>query len=101
MTSEAHPQGAQALFQMTQDLHWNTPLISRSRADIMRFFDGLALAEPGLVSPAQWRPDLDNPLRSAQQDNSDDGPVLKLVVPERPEEDRGAEWHLCGIGIKP
>jgi hypothetical protein len=101
MTSEAHPQGAQALFQMTQDLHWNTPLISRSRADITRFFDGFALAEPGLVSPAQWRPDLDNPLRSAQEDDSDDRPVLKLVVPERSEEDRGAEWHLCGIGIKP
>jgi S-adenosyl methyltransferase len=101
MTSEAHPQGAQALFQMTQDLHWNTPLISRSRADITRFFDGFALAEPGLVSPAQWRPDLDNPLRSVQEDDSDDRPVLKLVVPERSEEDRGAEWHLCGIGIKP
>jgi hypothetical protein len=102
MTNEIHPQGAQALFQMTQDLHWNTPLISRSRADIMRFFDGFALAEPGLVSPAQWRPDLDNPLRSVQEDDdSDGGSVLKLVVPERSEEDRGAEWHLCGIGIKP
>jgi S-adenosyl methyltransferase len=101
MTSEVHPQGAQALFQMTQDLHWNTPLISRSRVDIMRFFDGLALVEPGLVPPAQWRPDLDNPLRSIQEDDSDNRPVLKLVVPERSEEDRGAEWHLCGIGIKP
>jgi hypothetical protein len=101
MTDEIHPQGAQALFQMTQDLHWNTPLISRSRADIMRYFDGLALAEPGLVSPAQWRPDLHNPLRSIQQDDSDSGPKLRLVVPERSGEDRGAEWHLCGIGIKP
>lgn len=101
MTSETHPQAAQALFQMTQDLHWNTPLISRSRTDIMRFFDGFALAEPGLVSPAQWRPDLDDPLRGVQDDDSDDRPVLKLVVPERSEEDRGAEWHLCGIGIKP
>jgi hypothetical protein len=100
MTDEVHPQGARALFQMTQDLHWNTPLISRSRDGIMRFFDGLALAEPGLVSPAQWRPDLHNPLRSIQDDGAD-SPALKLVVPERPEEDRGAEWHLCGIGIKP
>jgi hypothetical protein len=100
MTSEVHPEGAQALFQMTQDLHWNTPLISRSRADITRFFDGFTLVEPGLVSPAQWRPDLDNPLLSIQADDSDNEPVLKLVVPERPEDDRGAEWHLCGIGIK-
>jgi hypothetical protein len=27
--------------------------------------------------------------------------VLKLVVPERSGDDRGAAWHLCGIGIKP
>jgi hypothetical protein len=102
MTNEIHVQGAQALFQMTQDLHWNTPLISRSRADILRFFDGFTLVEPGLVSPAQWRPDLDNPLRSIQEeDDGDKRPVLKLVVPERSGEDRGAEWHLCGIGVKP
>jgi hypothetical protein len=101
MTNEAHPEGAQALFQMTQDLHWNTPLISRSRADIMRFFDGFSLVDPGLVSPAQWRPDLDNPLRNLREDDGDDdAPVLKLVVPERSGDDRGAEWHLCGVGIK-
>jgi S-adenosyl methyltransferase len=106
MTNETHPEGAQALFQMTQDLHWNTPLISRSRADITRFFDGLTLVEPGLVPPAQWRPDLDNPLRTPPQedDGDDDGdvaPVLELVVPERPRDDRGAAWHLVGIGVKP
>lgn len=101
MTNEVHPEGAQALFQMTQDLHWNTPLVSRSRADILRFFDGFELAEPGLVSPAQWRPDLDNPLRSVHEGDSGERPVLRLVVPERPKEDRGAEWHLCGVGIKP
>ena len=104
MTNETHPEGAQALFQMTQDLHWNTPLISRSRADITRFFDGLTLVEPGLVPPAQWRPDLDNPLRTPPQEDDDDGdvaPVLELVVPERPRDDRGAAWHLVGIGVKP
>src|SRR3984885_1896583 len=97
MTNETHPEGAQALFQMTQDLHWNTPLISRSRADITRFFDGLTLVEPGLVPPAQWRPDLDNPLRTPPQEDEGDGdvaPVLELVVPERPRNDRGAAWHL-------
>jgi hypothetical protein len=108
MTNETHPEGAQALFQMTQDLHWNTPLISRSRADITRFFDGLTLVEPGLVPPAQWRPDLDNPLRTPPRaddgDDNGDGhvaPVLELVVPERPRDDRGAAWHLVGIGVKP
>jgi S-adenosyl methyltransferase len=23
-----------------------------------------------------------------------------LIVPESPEHDRGAAWHLCGVGIK-
>ena len=62
MTTETHEQEAQAVFQMTQDLHWNTPLVIRSRADIARYFDGFTLVEPGLVTPAQWRPDLHNPL---------------------------------------
>src|ERR1700733_10885119 len=87
MTNETHPEGAQALFQMTQDLHWNTPLISRSRADIIRLFDGFTLVEPGLVPPARWRPDLDNPLVSAREDDGDDAPALQLVVPERPGDD--------------
>ena len=52
MSNETHEQAAQAVFQMTQDLHWNTPLISRSRTDIARFFDGFTLVEPGLVRPA-------------------------------------------------
>jgi S-adenosyl methyltransferase len=29
----------------------------RDRAAITRFFDGLELAEPGVVQPQQWRPD--------------------------------------------
>jgi hypothetical protein len=101
ISSEAEPQGTQALFQMTQDLRWNTPIIPRSRADIMRFFDGFTLVEPGLAAPAQWRPDLDNPLRGIQEGDSGNAPALKLVVPERSGEDRGAKWNLCGIGIRP
>ena len=85
---------------MTQDLHWNTPLISRSRAGIARFFDGFTLVEPGLVRPAQWRPDLHNPLRERRDHDGDDEPVLRLIVPESPGDDRGAAWHLCGVGIK-
>jgi SAM-dependent methyltransferase len=100
MTDEAHPEAAEGLFRVTQDLHWNTPLISRSRADIARFFDGFTLVEPGLVRPAQWRPDLDNPLRQRHEDDGDDEPVLRLVVPEPPGDDRGAAWHLCGVGVK-
>jgi SAM-dependent methyltransferase len=99
MTDEAHPQAAQAVFQMTQDLHWNTPLISRSRADIARLFDGFTLVEPGLVTPAQWRPDLDDPLRG-QTVGSGDEPVLSVAVPKPFQDDRGAAWNLCGVGVK-
>jgi SAM-dependent methyltransferase len=93
MTREAHPEAAEGLFRMTQELHWNTPLISRDRAGIARFFDGFTLVEPGLVAPAQWRPELDNPLREGE-------PVLKLVSPKPSAGDRGVEWHLCGVGVK-
>ena len=98
MTDEAHPEAAEGLFRISQELHWNTPLISRGRPDIARFFDGFRLVEPGLVPPAQWRPDLDHPLRHSH--DGDDGTVLRLIVPEPPEDDRGVAWHLCGIGIK-
>jgi hypothetical protein len=99
MTGEAHPEAAEGLFRMTQELRWNTPLISRGRADITRFFDGFTLVEPGLVRPAQWRPDLDNPLRERARDDGDDQPVLRQLNPEPPETE-GAAWHLCGIGVK-
>src|SRR5215469_420158 len=99
MTDEAHPEAAEGLFRMTQDLHWNTPLISRSRADIGRFFDGFTLVEPGLVRPAQWRPDLDNPLLKDSEDDGGEGPVLRSV-PEPPSGGAGAAWHICGIGVK-
>jgi SAM-dependent methyltransferase len=100
MTDEAHPEAAEGLFRISQDLHWTTPLISRSRADIARFFDGFTLVEPGLVRPAQWRPDLHNPLRNRPEHGGEAEPVLKLIAPGPPDDDRGAAWHLCGVGIK-
>jgi SAM-dependent methyltransferase len=100
MTDEAHPQAAERLFQMTQELHWNTPLISRSRADIARLFDGFTLVEPGLVAPAQWRPELHDPLRIPGRDGDEGELVLQRRSPGQPENDRGVAWHLCGIGIK-
>jgi hypothetical protein len=57
-----------------------------------RYFDGFTLVEPGLVAPAQWRPDLDNPLRGDRDPDGDGDPVLRLISPE----DRGVGWHLCG-----
>jgi hypothetical protein len=84
---------------MTQDLHFSTPLISRSRADIARFFEGLTLVAPGLVAPAQWRPELHDPLRTPGQDG-DEGELVLQRGSLEPENDRGVAWHLCGIGIK-
>lgn len=78
----------------------NTPLISRDRADIARFFDGFTLVEPGLVAPARWRPGLDNPLRDRQDSDGDGEPVLKPLSPEPSADDLGVGWHLCGAGIK-
>lgn len=100
MTNEAHPEAAEGLFSISQELHWNTPLISRSRAHVGRFFEGFTLAEPGLVAPAQWHPELDNPLRNRQAGEGDDAQVLRLVPPVPPEDDLGAAWHLCGVGVK-
>jgi SAM-dependent methyltransferase len=37
-----------------------TPINLRSRNEIMRFFDGLELVDPGLVWLPQWRPDDDS-----------------------------------------
>jgi hypothetical protein len=96
----AASEAATALFRMTQDLHWNTPLISRGRASIARFFDGLTLVEPGLVRPAQWRAELDNPLRWPRADG-DDKPVLRRrPVPGPSRDNSEAAWHLCGVGVR-
>jgi S-adenosyl methyltransferase len=99
MTNEAHPEAADGLFRMTQELHWDTPLISRDRTSITRFFDGFTLVEPGLVAPAQWRLDLDNPLRNPGP-GGDGEPVLKPASPRPLAGDRGIGWHLCGVGVK-
>jgi hypothetical protein len=49
----------------------------RPEAEIARFFDGLELVEPGVVSFPEWRPD------------SPAGPGVVLVP------------HYCGVGRKP
>jgi hypothetical protein len=37
--------------------HATPPITARSRAEVMRFFEGLDLVEPGLVPCTHWRPD--------------------------------------------
>ncbi|MDT0264746.1 SAM-dependent methyltransferase [Streptomyces sp. DSM 44915] len=41
---------------------------SRSRAEVLAFFDGLELAEPGVVPPHRWRPDADTTRGAADGD---------------------------------
>jgi hypothetical protein len=57
--------GASELFKRTP-----TPFISRSRAEVQRFFTGLTMVEPGLVWTPEWHPEHpdevgDHPERSA------------------------------------
>jgi hypothetical protein len=60
--------------------HWNQfgkpPMTLRTPEAITRFFDGLELLEPGVVSTSRWRPD--------------------------PAESPGPETdEFCGVGRKP
>jgi len=45
----------------------STRIHVRSRAEILRFFDGFDLVEPGLVSPPLWRPDTPSGLSDPSQ----------------------------------
>ncbi|MGI5164768.1 SAM-dependent methyltransferase [Spirillospora sp. CA-253888] len=51
-------QGRTAQAEAQDD--WNAksanPMVPRTRAEVLRFFDGLELVEPGLVSMTRWRP---------------------------------------------
>jgi hypothetical protein len=65
----------------------------RSRAQILRFFDGLELVEPGLSIACRWRPDPDAPMLPVPEDL----PILRN--PDGTEQD--IDWLLAGIGRKP
>jgi hypothetical protein len=55
-TSESRPAVAQAA-ETVYNRSVATDIHMRSRADILRFFDGFELLDPGLVYIPQWRPD--------------------------------------------
>jgi S-adenosyl methyltransferase len=54
-TADTHTEAARAVEQVTKQT--TTPVTLRSRSEIMRFFTGLELLEPGVVWVSQWRPD--------------------------------------------
>jgi hypothetical protein len=77
LTSEGHPP---ALVAQKEEVfaRSNAPVSYRSRAEILRMFDGFNLVEPGLTAVTQWRgDDLDRKLDAAGQ------------------------WWLAGVGSKP
>ena len=63
----SHPASdldAQGMAKMAQTLNeiMAEKIIARDRATVARFFDGLELAEPGLVRVSDWRPPADSPI---------------------------------------
>ena len=47
----------------------STPQTRRSRDEVIHFFDGLDLVEPGVVQPHRWRPDPDGPPPAGESSN--------------------------------
>lgn len=54
-TADSRPEEARAAERVTKQT--NTPGTLRTRDEVLRFFTGLDLVEPGLVWTPQWRPD--------------------------------------------
>jgi hypothetical protein len=77
-TRQTHQGAASTLTSEFQRLRVTTPILPRSKDEIMSFFDGFELLEPGLVFPARWRPEADED-----------------------EAATGAEWMFAGVGRKP
>jgi hypothetical protein len=55
----SHAERAEAVLEIYAES--DCPLWPRSRGEVSRFFDGLELADPGLVVPHHWRPDGETP----------------------------------------
>jgi O-methyltransferase involved in polyketide biosynthesis len=75
-TTEVHSEKAAEVTR-----RWNqsgaAPICARSRQELARFFDGLELLEPGVVSSSQWRPD-----------PADSGAIVEVA-------------EYCAVGRKP
>ena len=56
-----HPDQGAAVTQRLNARTGPAQLTMRTRAEILAYFDGLDLAEPGLVSLPYWRPRADPP----------------------------------------
>lgn len=77
-TNHRMPRTAKAVKEI-YDRSVATPLNVRSHAEILRFFDGFEVVEPGLVFIPEWRPD----------------------SPEDVPADAHTYGNLVGVGVKP
>jgi S-adenosyl methyltransferase len=57
VVSEVNPQAIDTAQEVYRSFLKRSGDARRTRADILRFFDGLELADPGLVYVSDWRPD--------------------------------------------
>jgi S-adenosyl methyltransferase len=64
VTADGHPAEAVAQIERVYAAT-PTPIYFRGHAEVGRFFDGLELAEPGLVTVDAWRPDPADPAPAA------------------------------------
>jgi S-adenosyl methyltransferase len=55
-TADIHGEEIRTAMQYFMD-QGGQPLVARSREEITRFFDGLELVEPGVVTTSGWRPE--------------------------------------------
>jgi hypothetical protein len=55
-TMEVYAAAVERAMKMWND-SGSAPITARSPAQLIRFFDGLDILEPGLVTCSQWRPD--------------------------------------------
>src|ERR1700728_1829684 len=78
LTNESRPVVAQAAATV-YNRAVSTDVRMRSRAEILRFFDGSRLVDPGLLYVSQWRP------------------ASPASVPDAPSQ----FWVLAGVGRKP
>jgi hypothetical protein len=76
VTGDGQDPGPLAEIGATYD-HANASLIMRSHAEVVTFFDGFELADPGVVFLSQWRP------------------AGKYYA------QGGTRWGYCGVGRKP
>jgi hypothetical protein len=80
LAADLRPERAAAVSEAAREQ--GVTLLPRRREEVLRFFNGLELVEPGLVQPPLWHPDPDRDV-------------------SRPEENLNDVWFYAGVARKP